>query len=350
MRQQWVNDPIKSADSEAITHASNRQQQLTKPPGSLGALEGVAIQLAGLQGRPEPTADRVFISVFAADHGVAESGVSAFPQEVTVQMVANFAHGGAAISVLAKQFGAMMEVVDVGTVVEPPALPGVVSHRAGPGTANLQFSDAMTEEQLEIAMDAGRASVLRAREKEADLYIGGEMGIANTTPAAALGCALLNEDPAKLAGPGTGLDEAGVSRKAAVLETALQRYQGSLQQQPLEALRCVGGFEIAALAGAYITCAQLGLPAMVDGYISTAAALVAVRHQPGVRDWLIFSHNSAEPGHQALLGALDAKPLLNLGMRLGEGSGAAVAVGLLRSACALHNGMATFADAGVSEE
>lgn len=292
--------------------------------------------------------NKVRITVFAGDHGVAASGVSAFPQEVTVQMVANFSAGGAAIGVLSDSLGATLEVVDVGTVVEPGDLPGVISHRAGAGTANFQYQDAMTHQQLAVGLNAGRAAVIRAREQEADLFIGGDMGIGNTTAAAALGCALLAADPEQLAGPGTGLDQRGVAHKAALLREALSRYQ-DLENQPLEALRCLGGFEIAALAGAYLSCAQSGIPVLIDGYITTAAALVAVRFQPAVREWLLFSHQSAEPGHRTLLQALDARPLLNLGMRLGEGSGAATAVPLLRAACDLHNRMATFADAGVAE-
>lgn len=308
----------------------------------------MAIQLSALQRSEYPSVEKIHITVFAADHGVAAAGVSAFPQEVTVQMVANFSAGGAAISVLAKYHEAHLEVVDVGTICDPGDLPGVISQRAGAGTANLQREDAMSAEQLSIALDAGRSAVLRAKECGADLFIGGDMGIGNTTPAAALGCALLNADPGQLAGPGTGLNSEGVAHKAKVLREALSRYD-SLINQPLEALRCLGGFEIAALVGAYISCAQLGIPALVDGYITTAAALVAVRQQPEIRDWLLFSHQSAEPGHQAMLIALDANPLLSLGMRLGEGSGAAVAVPLLSTACQLHNNMATFADAGVAE-
>jgi nicotinate-nucleotide--dimethylbenzimidazole phosphoribosyltransferase len=347
LKPDWLNDPVAVPDRTYSGIATARQLQLTKPAGSLGVLESLAIRLAVLQGRESPRVDKVWITVFAGDHGVAASGVSAFPQEVTVQMVANFSAGGAAISVLADSLGATLEVVDVGTVAEPADLPGVISHRAGAGTANLQHQDAMTAAQLATALDAGRAAARRALAQEAELFIGGDMGIGNTTAAAALGCALLEVDPERLAGPGTGLDRQGVSHKVALLREALQRY-GDLTCQPLEALRCLGGFEIAALAGAYLCCAQAGLPALVDGYITTAAALVAVRHRPEVREWLLFSHQSAEPGHQLMLQALDARPLLNLGMRLGEGSGAATAVPLLRAACDLHNRMATFADAGVA--
>lgn len=219
--------------------AAERQQQLTKPAGSLGMLERLAIQLSALQGRQQPRVDKVQIAIFAADHGVAASGVSAFPQEVTVQMIANFSRGGAAISVLARALGATLEVVDVGTAIEPPMLPGVISQRAGAGTANLQFQDAMDAGQLARAMEAGRDAVLRAREQGAELFIGGDMGIGNTTSAAALACALLGSDPQKQAGPGTGLDDQGISHKIAVIREALDRY-GDLQNDPLEALRCLG--------------------------------------------------------------------------------------------------------------
>jgi len=345
---EWLNNAPKALDSSLQTTAQERQMQLTKPPGSLGRLEELAVRLSAMQGRDKPSLDQVHITIFAGDHGVVASGVSAFPQEVTVQMVANFSAGGAAISVLAKKLGADLQVVDVGTLNDPGELPGVISRRAGAGTANLHKQDAMTAEQLAVAMNAGRESVLQAHEMSAGLFIGGDMGIGNTTPAAAIACALLDADPVDLAGPGTGLDSTGVSHKAKVLQEALLRYQ-SLASDPLESLRCLGGFEIAALVGAYVSCAQQGLPALVDGYITTAAALVAVKLQPSVKDWLIFSHRSAEPGHKAMLEALDAQPLLDLGMRLGEGSGAAAAVPLLRLACELHNGMATFADAGVAE-
>ncbi|RRC97128.1 nicotinate-nucleotide--dimethylbenzimidazole phosphoribosyltransferase [Amphritea balenae] len=345
---EWLSNTLKVPDVALQSAALERQMQLTKPPGSLGRLEDVAVRLSAMQGSEKPSAEKINITIFAADHGVVAAGVSAFPQEVTVQMVANFSAGGAAISVLAKTLGASLQVVDVGTVTDPGTMPGVISRRAGHGTGNLHKQDAMTSEQLAIAMNAGREAVLQAKEMAADLFIGGDMGIGNTTPAAAIACALLGADPVDLAGPGTGLDAEGVSHKAQVLQQALQRYEG-LESEPLKVLRCLGGFEIAALTGAYISCAQQGLPVLVDGYITTAAALVAVKLQPGVKDWLIFSHRSAEPGHKAMLEALDAEPLLDMGMRLGEGSGAATAVPMLRVACDLHNGMATFADAGVAE-
>ncbi len=347
MNADWLNVPAAPLSDAARRAAEERQGQLTKPPGALGRLESLAIQLAAMQGSPRPRIEQVRIAVFAADHGVAAEGVSAFPQSVTVEMVRNFARGGAAISVLAREIGATLEVMNLGTVNDPGPLDGVLHQPLGAGTANFTHDAAMSEEQLVRALHIGRHSAERARLAGAQLYIGGEMGIGNTTSAAALACALLEAAPEALAGPGTGLDAAGVGRKAEVIRRALARHNGSLAD-PLEALRRLGGFEIAALTGGYIACAQMGLPVLVDGFIATVAALAAVRRSPAAGDWFFYSHASAEPGHARMLAALEARPLLDLGMRLGEGSGAAVAVPLLRLACALHNGMATFAEAGVS--
>ena len=344
----WWRAPAADIDLDASKAAEARQGMLTKPPGALGRLEAVAIRLAGLQGRERPGVGAVEIVVYAADHGVVEEGISAFPQVVTYEMVKNFANGGAAINVLARSLGATLGVVNLGTVVEPGELPGVSNRVLGPGSANFARGVAMTAEQLEAALAVGRDRVEAGQARGMDLFIGGEMGIGNTTSAAAIGCALLGVAPGDMAGPGTGLDADGVSHKARVIEGALQLHADTLHEAS-EVLRILGGFEIAALAGSYIHCAQAGTPVLVDGFISTVAALVATRLCIGSEHWFLYSHSSAEPGHAALLRALDAKPLLDLGMRLGEGSGAAVAVALLRQACALHNEMATFSEAGVSE-
>ena len=345
----WLKQATHALNETARTAAQARQQQLTKPPGALGQLESLAVRLAAMQGCEKPQIGQVYISVFAGDHGVAAEGVSAFPQAVTAEMVKNFARGGAAISVLAQQLGATLEVVNLGTAFDTGELPGVLQCNLGKGTANFAQQAAMTEKQLADALQAGNESAARAAKTGATIFIGGEMGIANTTSAAALACALLNLMPQQLAGPGTGLDQAGVQHKAAVVARALALHAAHLSD-PLEALRRLGGFEIAALTGAFIGCAQRGIPVLVDGYITTAAALLAVRIQPGVADWLLYAHRSAEPGHILMLDALQAEPLLQLGMRLGEGSGAAVAVPIIRLACALHNNMATFAEAGVSDK
>ncbi len=338
--------PAARVDTGAAEAARLRQSRLTKPPGSLGRLEDAAIALAGLQGNPLPALERVWISVFAADHGVAAEGVSAFPQAVTGEMVRNFAGGGAAISVLARQLGATLDVVHLGSVNDPGAIDGVRRAWIAPATANFCEGPAMSDQQLREALEAGAASVALAHADGADLFIGGEMGIANTTSATALACALLDAAPADLAGAGTGLDATGIRHKIAVVERGLHRHAGA--DSALERLRCLGGFEIAALAGACIAAAQVGLPVLVDGFIGTAAALAAVQAHPGTRDWLLFSHRSRERGHARLLDALQARPLLDLDMRLGEASGAAAAVPLLRLACALHADMATFEQAGVS--
>ncbi|HSC83479.1 MAG TPA: nicotinate-nucleotide--dimethylbenzimidazole phosphoribosyltransferase [Pseudomonas sp.] len=346
--QVWWQQACRPVDNAARDKALARQQQLTKPAGSLGQLEQLAVTLAGLQGRERPDVTLPWIAIFAGDHGVVEEGVSAFPQAVTGQMLRNFVGGGAAISVLARQLEARLEVIDLGTAVPIEPLPGVRHLQLGSGTANFARTAAMSATQCQAALDAGRDSVQRALAVGAELFICGEMGIGNTTAAAALACALLRQPASALVGPGTGLDAGGVAHKAQVIERALTLHAAQLDE-PLAVLQHLGGFEIAALAGAYLACAQHGLPVLVDGFICTVAALCAVRLNPGCREWLLFAHRGAEPGHRLLLDALQAEPLLQLGLRLGEGSGAALAVPLLRLACALHNGMATFAEAAVSD-
>lgn len=344
---EWWNEPCHMLDESVRAQALARQDQLTKPRGALGQLEALAVSLAAMQGSERPQVERLHVSVFAGDHGVVEEGVSAYPQSVTGQMLRNFVGGGAALSVLSKRLGAPLEVIDLGTV-EPLQLAGVSHLRLGPGTANLAREAAMSDEQMRLALAAGRDSAQRAAEDSAELFIGGEMGIGNTTSASALAAVLLPRSPLTLVGPGTGLDLAGVRHKVQVIQDAV-RLHAEHCVAPLEALRRLGGFEIAALAGAYLRCAQLGIAVLVDGFICSAAALCAVRLNPACRPWLIFAHRSAEPGHLAVLEALGAVPLLDLGLRLGEGSGAALAVPLLQQACALHNEMATFAEAEISD-
>lgn len=345
----WLQQPIKTPDQAARTAALARQGQLTKPPGALGKLEELAVQFAAFQGVEKPQLKNISIGIFAGDHGVAAENVSAFPQAVTAEMVKNFARGGAAICVAAREIAATLEVINLGTAFDTGILPNVRDYQLGKGTANFVQAAAMEEAQLAAALAAGHECATRAARRSTQLFIGGEMGIANTTSAAAIACALLQLSPAKLAGPGTGLDVKGVAHKADVIARALAFHTPHLHE-PLEILRRLGGFEIAALTGAFIAAAQHGVPVLVDGYITTAAALLAVRINPELRPWLLFAHRSAEPAHQLMLETLHAQPLLDLGMRLGEGSGAAVTVPLLRMACALHNQMATFAEAGVSEK
>lgn len=343
----WLTAPCVTPNQAMTERASLRQTQLTKPPQALGDLELIAIRLAGLQAREQPSIDRVHISIFAGDHGVATEGVSAFPQAVTQQMVANFLQGGAAISVLAKSLQADLEIVDTGILEPLPARHGLVIQRAGSGTANSAQTEAMTQVQLQLALQAGYEAAERAYARSADLFIGGEMGIGNTTPATVLYCALLQLSPETMTGAGTGLDSAGIMHKTQVIKHILQHH-AACTDDALAWLRCAGGFEIAALTGAYLRAGQLGLPILLDGFITTAAALVALHLQPALKDWLFLSHASAERGHKQAIANLGLQPLLDLNLRLGEGSGAAIAVPLLRQACLLHNQMATFAEAAVA--
>lgn len=346
MSESWWDQPIPEPDETVRAAAQARQAELTKPPGSLGRLETLAVQLAALQRSERPAIDPLHVTVFAADHGVAEEGVSAFPQAVTLEMIRNFARGGAAISVLARELGATLEVVDLGTAVDGGGIEGVINARIRNGTHNFCWREAMSHTQGVAAFRAGRDAAARAADNGAGLFVGGEMGIANTTSATALAALLLEIDPAGITGPGTGLDELGVFRKVEVVRRALELHAAAAGR-PLDATTAVGGFEIAALSAAYVAAAQHGIPSLVDGFIASVASLVAVRRVPAARPWLLYAHRSTEPGHGRVLDALEAEPLLDLDMRLGEGSGAAVAVPLLRSACALHNGMATFAEAGI---
>jgi nicotinate-nucleotide--dimethylbenzimidazole phosphoribosyltransferase len=338
--------PEPSMHHRALAEA--RQAQLTKPAGSLGRLEQLAVDLAALQHTETPHVDRSPIIIFAGDHGVTAQGVSAFPSEVTVQMLANFVGGGAAIAVLARELGQALMLVDVGTLAAEP-VPGVLTDKQRRGTRDFSLEAALEPGELAHVLGCGQRVVQRIHDGS-DILLLGEMGIGNTTCAAAIVCALTGGDPAVIAGGGTGLDDAGRRRKAEVIAGAL-RLHGLADGlgAPDKVLCAVGGLEVAALAGAIIASAQNGLPVLIDGFIVSAAALAAVRINPSCRPWLIFSHRSAEQGHRAVLDALDAAPLLDLNLRLGEGSGAALALPLVRMACALHNGMATFAEAAVSK-
>lgn len=351
MNEQWWLAACQPVDHVARQKAGQRQARLTKPSGSLGRLESLAVELAGLQGRECPHLEQPWIAVFAGDHGVVAEGVSAYPQAVTRQMLHNFVAGGAAISVLAHQLQARLEVIDLGTVGGEP-LGGVHSYALGPGTANFTQGPAMSVAQCVAALDAGRASVERARQVRAGLYIGGEMGIGNTTAASALGAVLGPASLDELVGIGTGLDAVRMVQKKNIISRALTLHGAAIDAAPVpgrEALRRVGGLEVAAMSAAMIAAAQRGVPVLVDGFIVSAAALAAVRINPGVQAWLLFSHQSAERGHIRLLELLQAQPLLQLDLRLGEGAGAALALPLVRMACALHNQMATFEEAAVAD-
>lgn len=314
-------------DAASLAAAAARNGQLTKPPGALGRLEEIAIWYAGWRGTARPVMERPQVVIFAGNHGVVAQGISAFPAEVTAQMVANFQAGGAAINQLARQFGASLSVVALD--LDRP-------------TQDFTQGPAMSDADCAAALSAG----WQALDPQADLLVVGEMGIGNTTAAAALACAMLGGDPAAWVGRGTGLDAEGVARKARVVTEALAR--NAVTGDPLQALRCLGGRELAAMAGAIARARSMRIPVLLDGFICTAAAAVLERASPGALDHCLAGHVSHEPGHARLLAALGKTPLLSLDLRLGEGSGAALAIGILQGALACHSGMATFAEAGVS--
>lgn len=314
-------------DKAATAAWAARDPQLTKPPGALGRLEEVSRWLAGWQGRHPPRLDHPRARVFAGNHGVAALGVSAFPPEVTVQMVANFQHGGAAINQLCQTFGTELAVIALG--LDRP-------------TADFTQGPAMTETEFAAAFRAGMESV----PDDTDLLVVGEMGIGNTTPAAAIPCALFGGEAGFWTGSGTGMDSGGLVRKTQVVAAGVALHQG---RSPLDILRCLGGRELAAMAGAVVAARMKRVPVLLDGYVCTAAVAALEVEVDGALDHCMAAHVSAEPGHARLLEKLGKAPLLDLGMRLGEASGAALAVGLVKAALACHVGMATFAEAGVSD-
>ncbi len=345
----WLQQTISPPDRDYLQRAEQRQMQLTKPPGSLGRLESLAVRISGLQKSLMPDVSQTRIMIFAADHGIAYEGVSAFPQSVTAQMVRNFSAGGAAVSVLARQHNLPLQIVNLGLITELEPLPNVINYPLGPGSENFLYQDAMSQSQFEQVFDFVRQKTEQFKQEGVTLLIAGEMGIANTTTATALVCALENLQPEQIAGRGTGLDDAGLKHKISVINQALDWHKHQLGSAE-EILRVLGGFEIAALCAAYLACAQQGIISLVDGFICTVAALFAIRINPACQEWLIFSHLSGEAGHKKVLQLLDAQPLLDLNLRLGEASGAALAWPLIQSACLLHNQMATFESASVSTQ
>ena len=338
---------IPEPDRRSAAEVQQRLDHKTKPPASLGRLEDLARELAAIQGTPELAPPRKAIVVMAGDHGVAEEGVSAFPQEVTAQMVLNFARGGAAINVLARQADARVVVVDVGVKAPLPPLPEIRSARVGAGTRNFTRGPAMTRDETVRALEAGILIAGELADAGIDLIGIGEMGIANTTSASALTAAFTGASPAEVTGRGTGVDDATHRHKVDVVRQALQANRPDVRD-PLGILAGLGGFEIAGLAGVVLGAAARRIPVLADGFISTAAALAAVRLAPQARYAVLASHRSVEAGHRHLLQALDARPLLDLDLRLGEGTGAALAMGLVDAAVRIVREMATFESAGVS--
>lgn len=328
----------------AIAAATARMESLTKPPGSLGKLEALAVRIAGIQGLERPRLDRKLVVVVAADHGVVAQGVSAYPQEVTGQMVANFLAGRAAVSVLAGAAGAELAVIDAGVRVAVDD-PRVVDMRLGAGTADFSREPAMSRETaieaLRRGMAFGRTGV------DAQVVACGEMGIGNTTAAGAIVAAMLRLPAAAVTGPGAGLEGAAVARKAGIIDAALALHRPD-PGDPVDVLAKVGGFEIGVLAGIMLGAAASGRVVVVDGLISASAALLAAALAAGAAGRMIAAHLSPEPGHALILDSLGLSPVLSLGMRLGEGSGAALALPVLDAACRVLSEMATFAEAGIA--
>ncbi|MFV5459334.1 nicotinate-nucleotide--dimethylbenzimidazole phosphoribosyltransferase [Acinetobacter baumannii] len=344
----WWLESVQQPNLDAKQQAEQHQLQLTKPTGALGDLEQIAITLASLQSNAHPQVSHPWITIFAGDHGVVEENISAYPQAVTRQMLQNFTTGGAAISVIAKYHQAHLQVIDCGTAGEAYEYAGVERHCIRAGTANFAKQAAMNLDECRAALELGKKSVDTAKANRADIYIAGEMGIGNTCSASALACLLLNDTAEQLTGVGTGIGADQLRHKIEVIEKAIELHHKHVIGDVFKTLCAVGGLEIAAITGAYIRCAQVGLPVIVDGFISSVAALCAVRMNPQVRDWMLFGHQSAEYGHRRILQELNADPILKMNLRLGEGSGAGAALALVKMACALHNQMATFAQAAVS--
>jgi nicotinate-nucleotide--dimethylbenzimidazole phosphoribosyltransferase len=338
---------IAPLDRGSMEAARSRQDMLTKPRGSLGRLEELSIRVAGIMANPMPSFEHKVVLVMAGDHGVAEEGVSAYPSDVTAQMVQNFLRGGAAINSLARQAQARVVVVDMGTAVDVPAQPGLIVRKVARGTHNLARGPAMSREQAIESVLAG-AEITESEIKDgADLIAAGDMGIGNSTAAAAIAAALTGRTAEELAGRGTGVDDQGLKRKIFAIRRGLEINQPDASDG-LDVLAKLGGFEIGGLAGAILGAAGQRIPVIVDGFISTSAAMIAAALAPRVRDYLIAGHASAEQGHRLMLDWLQLEPLLDLGMRLGEGTGAALAMNVVEAACRALTEMATFDEAGVS--
>jgi nicotinate-nucleotide--dimethylbenzimidazole phosphoribosyltransferase len=340
--------PVDAPDAEAATAARARQDRLTKPAGSLGRLEDLSVWVASCQGvcPPRPFT-RPRVVVFAGDHGVTTAGVSAYPAEVTAQMVANFDAGGAAINALADAAGATVRVVDIAVDTEQPLSPTVGTHKVRRGSGNIAVEDALTDDETVAAVQAGAAIADEEVDAGADLLIAGDMGIGNTTAATALIAALTDSEPVAVVGRGTGIDDAGWARKTAAVRDALYRAR-NVSDDPVALLRVCGGADLAAMAGFCAQAAVRRTPLLLDGLVVTAAAMVAERLAPGARRWWQAGHRSTEPAHGVALQRLDLEPIVDLRMRLGEGTGAAIALPVVRAAVAALSSMATFDQAGVA--
>jgi nicotinate-nucleotide--dimethylbenzimidazole phosphoribosyltransferase len=349
MSLQEVLGRIQPLDTALRKQAQARLDRLTKPLGSLGRLEELAAQYVAITGEMKPTIPRGVVFTFAADHGVALEGVSAYPREVTPQMVLNFLRGGAGVNVLARHAGVDVRVVDIGVDYEFGTVPGLFDRKIMKGTRNLSVEPAMTRSQAEQALLVGIEFATDAVREGVGLIGTGEMGIGNTTPSAAITAVMTGRAVADVTGRGTGIDEAGHARKVRIIQAALDRHRPD-PTDPLDVLAKVGGLEIGGLAGLILGAAAARIPVVLDGFIAGAAALIAVGLQPSCRDYLIASHRSVEEGHRVLLGHLSLNPLLDLDLRLGEGTGACLGIDLIYAAIKIYTEMATFGEAGVAEK
>lgn len=338
---------VPAPDPDAASAARHRQAELTKPAGALGRLEDLSVWVSACQGScPPKQFERARVVVFAGDHGVAAAGVSAYPSEVTAAMVANFVAGGAAVNVLAEVAGASVRVVDMAVDTAEPLSPAIGAVKVRRSSGNIAVEDALTPDEVVAAVDAGRRIADEEVDSGADLLIAGDMGIGNTTPATTLIAALTDSEPVAVVGRGTGIDDAGWARKTAAVRDALYRTR-RLSADPIALLRICGGADLAAMTGFCAQAAVRRTPVLLDGMVVTAAALAAERLAPGARLWWQAGHRSTEPAHMLALGQLELEPIVELGMRLGEGSGALVALPVLRAAVATLASMATFEEAGI---
>lgn len=343
---QTINS-IKPLDERAMAEARKRQDNLTKPQGSLGQLETLSIQVAGIKGHPRPQISHKVIFTLAADHGVTEEGVSAYPSEVTPQMVYNFLRGGAAINVLARHAGARVVVADLGVASPLKSHPDLRDKKVARGTQNMARVPAMSREEAIRTVETGIELVEDELPKGIDILGTGDMGIGNTTPSSAIAAALTGVDVASVTGRGTGLNDGEWERKVKIIQKALEINRPN-PKDAIDVLSKVGGFEIGGIAGVILAGARYQIPVVLDGFISGAAALIAVSLTPHVKPYLIASHQSVEQGHKIILAYLGLKPLLNLDLRLGEGTGAALGISLVEASLKILDEMATFAEAGVS--
>jgi nicotinate-nucleotide--dimethylbenzimidazole phosphoribosyltransferase len=339
---------IKALDERAMSIAKERQDNLTKPRRSLGTLEDLSIKIAGITGNPMPKLKEKVIITMAGDHGVAEEGVSAFPKEVTAQMIFNFLSGGAGINVLARHVGARVVVVDMGVAVDLKD-EMLVTKKIAYGTANMTKGPAMTYEDAVRSIEAGIEVLELEAEKGMDIVGVGDMGIGNTTPSSAIAAVITGEAVREVTGRGTGIDDDTLEQKINVIEEAI-RVNNPNKRDPIDVLAKVGGFELGGMAGVMLAAASHRIPIVIDGFISGAAALIAYELAPAVRDYMIAAHRSVERGHSVILDYIGLKPLLDLNMRLGEGTGAALGISIVDAACKILTEMKTFKEAGVSEE